>query len=62
MAAAYMFRQSGREKRTFKTRENQPDYDDQYLIESYRLDRHLIENVCELVSGELERPTKGNKL
>ena len=41
------------EKRTFKTRENLDDYDDQYLIEGYRLDRHLIKNVCELIRGDL---------
>ena len=27
----------------------------------YRLDRYLIENACELVKGDLERPTKRNK-
>ena len=27
------------------------DYDDQYLIERYRLDRNLIENVCDLVGA-----------
>ena len=48
-------------KRTFKTREVLGDYDDQYLIERYRLDKHLIENVCELVRGDLERSTKKNK-
>ena len=31
------------------------------LIERYRLDRHLIENVCELVRADLERSTKKNK-
>ena len=40
---------SGREKKNFKTIENLGEYDDQYVIERYRLDRHLIENVCDLV-------------
>ena len=44
-----------------KTREDLDDYDDQYSIERYRLDRHLIENVCELVRDDLERPTKRNE-
>ena len=61
MATVYMSLQSGRKNRTFKTREDLGDYDDQYLIERYRLDRHLVENVCELVRGDLERPTKRNK-
>ena len=61
MAAAYMFLQSWWKKRTFKTIEVLCDYDDQFLIERYRLDRHIIENVCELVRGDLERPTKRNK-
>ena len=61
MAAAYMFLHSGREKRTFKTREDLSDYDDQYSIERYGLDKHLIENVGELVRGDLERPPKRNE-
>ena len=57
-----MFLQSGRKKkRIFKNREDLGDYDDQYFIERYRLDRHLIENICELVRGDLERPTKRNE-
>ena len=44
-----------------KTREDLGDYDDQYSIERYGLDRHLIENVGELVRGDLERPTKRNE-
>ena len=56
-----MFLQSEWKKRIFKIREILGDYDDQYLIERYRFDRHLIENVCELVRGDLDRPTKRNK-
>ena len=48
-------------KRTFKIREDRGDCDDQYLIERYRLDRNLIENVCELVRDNLDRPTKRNE-
>ena len=51
----------GGKKRTFKTREVLGDYDDQCLIEWHRLDRHLIENVFELVRCDLEIPTKRNK-
>ena len=36
----YMFLQKGKEK-SFKTRENLGDYDYQYLIKRYRLDRHM---------------------
>ena len=58
MAAAYMymFLRSG----TKMTRQNLSDYDQQYLIERYFLDRHLIENVRELVRSNFERPTKKN--
>ena len=57
-----MFLHSGREKRTFKTREDLGDYDDQYSIKRNGLDKHLIENVGELVRGDLERPTKRNEV
>ena len=41
------------EKKNFKTRENLGEYDDQYLIERYRLERLLIENVWDLVRAGL---------
>ena len=36
---------NGRKIKTFKIRKNQGDYENQYLKERHRLDRHLIENV-----------------
>ena len=36
-------------KKAFKTIENPGDYDDQYLIERCPINKHLIENVCDLV-------------
>ena len=45
----YMFLQVGGKKEFFKIRDNLGDYNNQYLIERYRLDRYLIENVCDLV-------------
>ena len=49
MASAYMRLQNGRKKKELLRSENLGDYDDQYLIKRYRLNRQLIGNVCDLV-------------
>ena len=39
------------EEKKLRIRENLGEYDDQYLIEGYRLNRNLFENACDLVKA-----------
>ncbi|XP_062581489.1 putative nuclease HARBI1 [Saccostrea cucullata] len=62
MAAAYLIineRRLLRRERLFRDRNNPLDYmDDREIISKFRLPRHLILDICQMIQNDITRPTR----